>query len=260
MKRLTAGTLCLVSLLICGPASADPVRFTSSKYGSFELKNKGDNCEVWFRSTSGAPTKLISASFCSEDKMVTVSEVGSLGGLVLPIASPSGNEFRLFSIPTARGGNGTVSCDYYGVVVSSTRAWASPLFELDQCDPAVDGVALVEEKTGAWLSFRDPPGTVRGGAAYELRMGQLKITPIPKKPRRVVSTTSVVRSGGLGGPFHYTNWKYIIRDGATEHIIDDPGQCALARVADSSVEMTGRLRTWDDGASDLTCTSIKVRK
>lgn len=260
MKHLIVATLCVAAALTGTSAIAAPVTFNQSKYGSFEYRNKGEDCEVWFRNAAGAPTRLISATFCSDDKMLPISPSSSLGGVAFPVASPSGTEFHLFAIPSARGGNATAACDYYGVVISAARAWASPVFQLDQCDATVDGMRVIEEKAGAWLSFRDPSSTVRAGAAYELRMGQLKIAPIPKKPRAVVSTANVVRAGALRGPYHYTNWKHVIQDGSNEYIIDEPGQCALDGAADSVVEMSGRLRTWSDGATDLTCVSIRVRK
>jgi hypothetical protein len=263
-----AAVAIMASVVLFSVAWASPNKyFRPSKYGGFEYRNKGDDCEIWFADASGGSTKVIEANFCADTMMVKIEEVRSFGGRALPVVAKSGEEFHIFQIPSARGGNATISCDYYSVVVNATKAWGDPTgpFVLRLCadmsmGEPVESVKLIDDPAGASLSFVEPAGTTVEGTSYELRMGSLKSTRIPMKPRSVVSDQTVVRKGTLQFPYHFTNFHHSIKSGADLFIIDDAGKCNLDPLVDAPVEMTGKLRTWSDKATELTCVSIRRTK
>jgi hypothetical protein len=236
--------------------------FQASRYGAFRHVDKGDDCEIWFDRPGRPTVKLIDAEFCARALLVHIEEVATLGGLSFPAMAKTGEEFHFLEIPSARGGNGTVACDFYGVVVDPSRAWTSPSFSMRSCvlpngvgDPTV-AARLTDRAAHASVGFLEPPTAFEEGKSYDLRMGLLRGTAIPKLTRSVVRDETVVLRGPLKGPMHATNWHYWI-DLNPDVVIDDAGGCSLDPLVEAQVELRARRRTWRPEAVEYTCLSVR---
>jgi hypothetical protein len=132
------------SVLAPQPAqSAQPepaaVAWPSSRYGRFEISKRANaSCDVAFQSTSGARWALFSVPSCggSVPGMDTLEASHSVGELQLPLVAANGDEFQLFEIAGARGGNAFDGIDYWVVVARPSGVWNAALSKQQHIDSA----------------------------------------------------------------------------------------------------------------------------
>ena len=55
-----------------------------------------------------------------------VGAVSQIGDVVLPVVAINGDEFHVFGLASARGGNAVDTIDYWAVVIREGAAWGAP--------------------------------------------------------------------------------------------------------------------------------------
>lgn len=240
----------------------------SSKYGRFEMlvdtqdrtsaNATNPSCRVSFRHASGRTTPLFVAPDCIGD-VVGMNLIGAadrVGGLALPALGSGGEEFHLFEVASARGGNAVVATDYWAVVVRPEDAWATSR-------PFASGGLTNGKIAQSALVADEPPTTTAAGARYAVTFGSVSKSPLAILPSSVVSKGNRVLIGRIGGGSHADGFRRTIETGtgpqSTTMIIDDNGPCPLDSFTNegSPVRMTAEVTKWSDGRTVVKCISIQ---
>lgn len=232
-----------------------------SRYGKFELTvtAKGE-CQVSFRRTGRSTVAAFAIPDCGGD-MLGVDKLAAaprVGALTFPAVSADGDEFHLFSIATARGGNAVSGSDSWAVVVRNNDLWATS-------DAFADGeltVASLPSGTPAHLVLEAPATTTQAGARYTVTFGQATKTDLPKVASWVVSKKTQVLAGQLAGGYHATGFLPSISVDGSNTVVDDNGSCTLPAVGQAAglVQMTAEVATWSDGRTTVKCISVVPAK
>lgn len=123
LKTISLGfVLCSLFCGVNSSAHARPASAERSAYGKFVVQEKDGACQVTFKSNNGKNTDLLLVEDCSLDGIATLSGVEKIGPITLPLNTKVGDEFHLFSIESARGGNACYGYDYYAVVIQKELA------------------------------------------------------------------------------------------------------------------------------------------
>lgn len=208
-------------------------------------------CEVLFWSSPGCRKSLLRAPNCSH--VPSLEEVQDVGALKRPVRLPSGEEVRLFQIPTARGGNLTEAIDYWVVLIREGHdAWASEQFTLEQIDHA--------EISHGRLVIEEHPGTTWEGARYEFTYGSTTRTPLPQLPSHVTSTRDIIEDGSYEGSYGYTRWRPLLRLRGKDIIIDHIGRCSEPNYHEVPIRAALRIDTYSDGREEVTCLALTPRE
>jgi hypothetical protein len=231
-----------------------------SKYGKFVLEERKDgDCEVvYLSSIEKQLTTALFLSPCSDDKIgEPVYAPNRMGKVEFPYLAPNGDEFHLFRERYC--GSGGCGASYWAVVINGEKLWVTKeSFGGDLREPEIEDAKIVERNGKAIVSFTRPATTIFEGGVYEVSMGRVETTVLKKKPRSVASKKNVVLIGTWQKGANFSNDLPYIDDGNKDHIIQDLGICAQDEPEfDTKIQMTAELKTWSDGATDLTCVSIK---
>ena len=232
-----------------------------SRYGKFNMVKGKDSCKVSYASTIGKQltTPLFASEQCSSTTelpgLYSIGAEVKVGSVEFPFLAPNGDEFHLFSIATAGGGNACAGSDYWAVVVNGDNIWVTKSL-FGGCESMTK--AKVSEKEGKTIvSFVSDVGT-----SYLVSMGRLETVVPKKKARSIKSTNKYLLAGELTpeGPRYARELPILTVDAKTEYIIDYPGDCPFSSFEDGDlVQMTVSYRLWSDGISDLTCLSLKKK-
>jgi hypothetical protein len=164
--------------LAASPApTKDP--FAPSKYGQFEMQVTNGKCAVVFRHAAGTVNKLFTVNDCIGDTpgVSCVGPTRRVGTLALPAVAPDGDEFHVFEIAAARGGNATPSVEYWVAVVKTDAVWATARpFEGE-----LTRAMLVTAKPAA-LVLEQSPTTTDTGARYTATFGKVEDKKLPMLP------------------------------------------------------------------------------
>ncbi len=218
-----------------------------------ELSNA--KCEVAFRHTAGKVKKLFTVNDCTGDTpgVDRIGPTDRVGTLALPVAAPDGDEFHVFAIAAARGGNATSSVEYWVAIVRSDAVWAmtSP-FESE-----LTTAKLVTAKPTA-LVLEQSPTTTDPGARYTATFGRLEDKTLPMLSSTILSKTTTVFEGDLMGGYPFNNLRPTIKVGTNETIIDDDGPCKLPAPGEEGgrVRLTAQVTKRSDGRTRVTCVAI----
>jgi hypothetical protein len=265
MRLLVAAAAVLLVLASARAAWARAVSAEPSAYGRFELQDlPGERqdaaiakCRVAFRSAAGKRTELFTIDACTPDlpRVTYVAATETIGGLALPVTGADGQEFHVFEIASARGGNATAGSDYWLVVVrGGGEVWGTRT-------PFASGtlqVARIVGNPAVALELEEPPTTTSEGARYTARFGSVTKTVLAALPTSVASRGSQVLVGKLVAGSHATSFRPAIDVGPGMIVIDDDGRCPLAREAERGgvVKLAADVTTWTDGRRRLTCVAI----
>ncbi len=175
-----------------------------------------------------------------------------VGTLELPFVASNGDEFHVFEIASARGGNASGATDYWVAVVRPTEAWAKSIDAEDL------SVATRSGGAPAALVLEQPATTTAPGQRYSVTFRNVKQTQLPKLPSSIRSRETRDLYGELNGGFHYTNWLPVVLGEGKETVIDDRGRCALPDVGEQygDVTMKVEVTTWSDGRTEVKCLSF----
>ena len=236
-----------------GVVAITTLGFEASRYGWFEVAVHEKDCDVSFRHATGERTSLFTVQFCLGAApgigITTIGSLDRLGKILLPVVDADGDEFHVFGIAGARGGNAFSSTEYWVSVVRQHDAWSSaPLIgDLKTGD-------IVSQK----IVLEQPATTTDTGARYTVTFGTMTQTNLPILPSNVVSRRTQVLAGKFFLGFHYTNWRPTIRVDSTETIIDEDGACKLSELAqESAVTLTVELAKWSDGRTTVKCLQMR---
>lgn len=97
-----------------------------SVYAKFALTSEDEySCRVSLRLASGSELRLFVVPDCSVEvpSLSRLEAAPRVGNVELPFVAPNGDEFHVFQIASARGGNATAAVDYW-VEVTSPRVRA----------------------------------------------------------------------------------------------------------------------------------------
>ncbi|MGC4120053.1 MAG: hypothetical protein QM765_36835 [Myxococcales bacterium] len=226
------------------PASgSDSLAKGSSKYGKFELaySESDDSCQLKFRRPAGPATGLLTVTPCSPGKNEPKAQQVS--------TSRAGEEFHVFAVATAGGGNACTGSTFYAVVVDAQKAWATE--ELGFCTE-LESATLVEGDGKARLSLVTQGDRYKEALRYEVAMGSLTKHQVPRK---VVSSRKAVLKGEFGST---TNWYMVVNE---QQIEIDAGDCDLRSLAlGLKVTMWVDQQTWDDGNGATVCLKVEASK
>ncbi len=245
-----------------GHGDFDPLPLPSepSVYGRFEMQvNPRSDCVLSFRESSGKRRPVTRVPDCGGEwpGIDVVGGVRRVGGVSLPIVTPHGDEFHLFEIASARGGNASAAFEYWAVVVRSGGVWATR--SLSGADEV--SVVHVEDGPPSKVIFEEPATTTEEGARFAVQFGQAEVTTLPKRPSWIVSRKKLVLVGQLQGGFHYTSWRpAVVADQTT--ILDEDGPCKLPAlgVIDEDAppsRVTVEVATWSDGRKTVKCLAVR---
>ena len=257
-----AAVVMLLLLLTPRGASARPIPSEPSQYGRFEMalfasSQNSQDCRVAIRRPSGAATFLFAVPMCSDGfpGVMSIGAVEHAGGLVLP-STDRGQEFHIFGIASARGGNAVTTTDYWVVVVTPDSAWTTPT------PITAAEVAPARLVRGAWpvLVLDDAPSTRAAGTRYIVVLGRITNFPLPKEPSWPVSQEQRIFQGELSSGFHSDNYRPAIDSGNAHIVIDEDGPCNLGAAAGHTVRLIAQVTTWDDARTVVRCASVQVVK
>jgi hypothetical protein len=175
--------------------------------------------------------------------------------LPLPAVGSDGDEFHLFEIATARGGNGVSGNDYWAVVVRPAAVWATG-------QPFADGQLLAAQlmtSVPTTLVVEEPATTTAAGARYTVKFGATSKVVLPMLPSSVVSKTTTVLVGDLQGGFHASSYRPFVSVGDKWTLIDDNGSCRVPALGEDmgQVRLSAEVSKWTDGRMTLKCLSIQ---
>lgn len=253
--KMLAGGLCGSWLMLAGPAAAGAGTGWPSAYGKLVLQHKNDTCTVTFKPTSGTAKEVLSVEDCSPDGLAGLESVQKAGATQFPAKASNGDEFHLFAIATARGGNACDGYDYYAIVVHEKDAWATKEV-LGGCTELTDVKLETQDKKAALVAKVKPTPDMEG-AVYTVTFGKLETKKLPKVVRTVKSTKEVTMVGKLNSGGHFSNYMpFIELPKDRQFIIHQAGKCNLDAVADTLVELKASQVLYTDGSSDVTCLSV----
>lgn len=239
-------------------ADARPLKAETSAYGKFIVKSKGDECTLQFKHASGRVTELFQTDGCDPTGLAPLEGIEKVGATLFPLKSVSGDEFHLFAIPTARGGNACDGYDFFGVVVYEDAAWATTT-AFGGCSDLSE--ARLVESGKATLVATVAPTAHAEGAVYSLKLGKLDKRTVAKVKREVKETRQITVVGLLGEGGHFSNYLPVIDLPKDDQlIIDKPGRCDLTRLGNRKVEMKAEKKLYKDGSAEVTCLSISPAK
>jgi len=246
-------------LTFANPAAAKDDASWPSAYGKLVLTHKDDTCTVTFKPTSGAAKEILSVGECSPDGLAGLASVEKAGTTRFPAKAPNGDEFHLFAIATARGGNACDGSDYYAVVVHEKDAWATKEV-LGGCTELTDVKLETQDKKAA-LVARVKPSPDMEGAVYTVTFGKVETKKVPKVVRTVKTTKEVMIVGKLNSGGHFSNFMpFIELPKDRQFLIHQAGKCNLDAVADTVVELKASQVLYTDGSSEVTCLSVGKAK
>lgn len=235
-----------------------PVADEPSAYGKFVLTVQGkdaDSCHVSLRLSSGREVSLFVAPGCSGDVpgMDLIGADAKIGSVRLPFVAPTGDEFHVFDIASARGGNASDAVDYWVTVVRSTEAWSTSI------EAAMLAVASRSDGAPATLVLEEPASTTDAGQRYTVSFRSATRTLLPKLPSTIRSRETRNLFGDLSGGFHASDWRPAVAGEGKVTAIDDKGRCALPEVGQQygDVAMQVEVTTWSDGRTRVKCLSVE---
>jgi hypothetical protein len=250
-----------------GSASAAPTSYAVPSvwphpaYGRYAIAVDGGACRLVHTGAAGRRTGLAQWTDCWDSPTALLDEVRFVPGLSLPLRTKHGEEFHLFEIPVARGGNATPACALYPVVLRADGAWGGDPIETRQCpssSPSTFASARLDE-TGLspTLELVEAATTKSTGTRWSIQFGSAVRTTLAKLPRTVKSDVPFREVGKLVAPSHASNYAWSLDRGSIITLIDRPGGCALDGFSGGeTVTLVGKLRTWSDGETELTCTAV----
>ena len=257
--RTLVGVVCVLVLLACaGPALARGVGAERSAYGRFEFAEGADGrCRISFRNASGKLAELFTVDGCvgGLPGVNVVGAIETVGALAFPALARDGQEFHVFGIASARGGNAVATSDYWLVIVRREDTWATRA----PFATATLRAARMAGDSPVMLQLEDPATTTAAGTRYLATFGSISQVVLPMLPSTVVFRGTRVFVGELQGGFHATNFRPSIKVGADVVIIDQDGPCPLQRAAErgGQVRLTGDVTKWSDGRQTVTCVAIQ---
>jgi hypothetical protein len=122
---------------------------------------------------SGKPIDLFGIVGCIEGGSVDVTPVRRVGNLEFPLLASDGQEFHLFSIPTARGGNAVASNDYWVAALTGESAWGAFITSADPLRAKFKDPVLILER---------PSTTTSEGERVTISSRRIEPTPLPRLP------------------------------------------------------------------------------
>lgn len=259
-RAVVAGLLGGLGALLCGVHSAEarPLRAETSAYGQFIVKPKGEDCSIHFKHASGKVTELFTSDGCDPEGTASLEGVEKIGTTAFPVKSAGGDEFHLFAISSARGGNACGGYDYFFVVVYADVAWAAGTGE-GVCEDLAE--AKIVESGKAALVAKVTPTALFEGAVYTVKLGKFEKKSIPKLEAIAKETKQITVVGELNEGAGFTNHKpYIAMPKGEALRIDNEGRCDLARMGTGKVELKAEQKVFADGSSEVTCQSISPVK
>jgi hypothetical protein len=263
------------------PAALPPAKVTSevSKWGWFALtvshsKNKEENatCTLSFRSKEGRVSSLFTVRDCLGDVpgVTTLGATRRVGATSFPDLRQR-EEYHLFEIATARGGNGVPGRDYWVVDVGEIQgcdekcpgAMSYALGENLDLENAYVEVSPLYPDSPARLVLEAPSTTTDKGVRFEVTfMADLEVARRDLPLAVTTAKSKVTRV--LNGPMisagaHFADFHPIIGAGAEQIVIDDVGACDLSTLPASPRRMTLEVTEWSDGHTSNRCVSLERR-
>ncbi len=256
------------------PAAPDlHVAAETSEYGHFELESPQPadgaalaSCALVFTNLAGKRTRLFSSPCVGEWEGVNrLGRTDHLGWMTFP-ASRSGTEFHLFQIAAALGGNALMGTSFWAVVVRPDNVWATP--ETFAPNARLE-VAALPPGVNPTLVLDEPATTTHAGARYTVAFGSVSREELAKLPSRALGKEKKTLTGVLRPPTHASNSLWSIDTAGARN--GDPGKESIRieetteacspktfdTLAESRIELTAEVTTWDDGRSVLKCLSVR---
>jgi hypothetical protein len=226
----------------------------ASRYGSFRIRQLDDDrCALDFRRTDGAWTDLFWQDGCFDYESAEPSAVRAVGEVSFPHVTADGQEFHVFSVPTSRGGNMCGGYDYWVVVVSADRVWATTK-PLGGCREVADA-RVAEERGVTSLVLIVPPTTTATGATYTVQMGEVQTSTQDKKPRVLTGTRRLAGVGRRGLAAHAAGNGIMVDFPDGDYLVDDTSQCVLGGDPGWEAFIELEIRTYGDGGRSVVCLS-----
>jgi hypothetical protein len=245
-----------VTIALSGEGEAEVGR-EPSRFGKFELTEEGGSCTLKFRSTSNQVTNLLSVDACSRHS--PLMQLRQVREKDFPLTSSGGVEFHLFSISTARGGNACDGDNYWAVVVSAKRVWATSKSFADCADVRDAEVNLIDDPDRPSLRFvqaANPP--YWAGTEYEISTAGVRKTKQPM-PEPESEETEIIE-GKLGPGWRGAERTIKFANDEPNFDITEKGKCDLDSISDDTpVKMTVKTRTWKDDRKSTMCVRVKTQ-
>lgn len=228
-----------------------------SAYGKFAVTVRdADACHVSLRLSAGSEVPLFVVPDCSGDVvgMNLIGATRNVGSIQVPFVAPNGDEFHVFEIASARGGNATDANDYWIVVARSGEAWSTHI------EASVLGAASRADTPTPSLVLEEPATTTAAGQRYSVSFRNAARTELPKIPSTIRSREIRDLAGELSGGYHASNWRPVVSGEGKQTPIDDKGRCALPDVGQQrgDVIMKVEVTTWSDGRTQVKCLSVEA--
>jgi hypothetical protein len=223
-----------------------------------DVSGEPPTCHVSVRLDAGSQVRLFSVPDCSGDVlgMNLVEATQRVGSVELPFVAPNGDEFHVFDIAAARGGNAVDATDYWVAVVRPTEAWGKGI------DAEALSVANHSDGAPAALVLEQPATTTASGQRYSVTFRSVKQTELPKLASSIRSRETRDLYGELSGGFHASNWLPVVTGEGKVTAIDEKGRCALPEIGKEygDVTMAVEVTTWSDGRTHVKCLSLERLK
>jgi hypothetical protein len=199
---------------------------------------------------SGKTLDVFTVQDCADGGLADLAAVGHVGALEFPLSASDGQEFHLFSIATARGGNAVASNDYWLAALTPEGAWGAFITSADPLRAEFKDPVLILEQ---------PSTTTSEGERVSISSRRIEPTPLPRLPSRIVSQRTEIRFGLLSRGYHATNWRPVLSEEKRQTIIDHDGPCRLPETGapETQVEVTVSVAKWSDGRTELTCVAVR---
>jgi hypothetical protein len=238
------------------PASTSrSVQDEPSTYGKFRSTFRQDeSCLISITMQSGKTIDLFTVPDCTEDAVVRLAALGRVDQLDFPLRASDGQEFHLFSIATARGGNAVATDDYWVAVLKPEKAWGDFVTSVENLH------AAFKDEPSPQLILEEPATTTAAGERASISFSRIDRAVFARLPSNIVSTKTETLTGTLAGGFRATDWRPTLDVvGRKTIVIERRGPCKLPELGDDEleVEMTLTTDAWSDGRTETTCVSVR---
>jgi hypothetical protein len=208
-------------------------------------------CHVFFVRGTGARTLLFDVPDCIGDMpgVNMIGPVDRVGTVAFPQQLANGDEFRLFAIASARGGNAVPGSDYWVAVIRPDTVWATT------APFATTTLTTAKVTSGDGLVLEVAPTTTSTGARYSVAYGHVNKSDLAIVPSKIVSTATRELAGPIEPGYRVNGFRKTIQGVQ----IDQDGPCHLEELSQlgGQVRVTVFVTTWSDGRTVVACLNVR---
>lgn len=148
-----------------------------SAYGKFRqtFREADDSCLISVVLELGEQVDLLTVPDCIDNVIAALHPVQRVGNLEFPVRASDGQEFHLFAIATARGGNAIATDDYWVIVLKPKSGWGAFVSSAEFTHAEFFDRALPE------LILEQPATTAAEGERVTIHPEQIRRSVLPQK-------------------------------------------------------------------------------